>query len=152
MVPDPAEPCLYHWICDDKFVILGAYVDDLLITGNDPSKILEIKIELKKLFKLSSLGEPEKFLGMQIERDFAKKTIVLHQSDFVKSIVEKYTFGKERKASTPILIADSSTAKEGELDNTTGYQKYSYREIIGKLQYLAAMTRPDLSYAVNILT
>jgi len=119
----------------------------MLITGTNGEVILKIRKELERNFELSYLGEPKKFLGMKIEQDVDGQVLVLHQKDFVESLVQKYQFGKERKVATPMVLSEASEGNS----NIFGYEKYSFREIIGKLLFLTTMTRLDIAYAVNVL-
>jgi hypothetical protein len=43
--------------------------------------------ELDKVFKLKILGEPQRFIGCDIYRDYATKTITISQSSYVEKII-----------------------------------------------------------------
>lgn len=48
---------LYHNVSNEKFyVILILYVDDVLLTGNDIPKFIQIEEELEKCYAMSHLG------------------------------------------------------------------------------------------------
>ena len=51
-------------------VILILYVDDLLLLGEDLSKIQDIKHQLGKLYQMEDLGPASSYLGIQITRDW----------------------------------------------------------------------------------
>ena len=68
-VTDYIDPCLFTWKLGDVIVILLIYVYDMLIASNDSKKLDEFKEKLMNAFEMSDLGEPETFLGMNIERD-----------------------------------------------------------------------------------
>ena len=53
----------------DNFIILLLYVDDMLIIGQDTSKIKKLKGELSKSFAMKNLGLVKQILGMKITRD-----------------------------------------------------------------------------------
>ena len=50
-------------------VILILYVDDLLLLGEDLSKIQDIKHQLGKLYQMKDLGPASSYLGIRITRD-----------------------------------------------------------------------------------
>ena len=50
-------------------VILILYVDDLLVLGEDLSKIEDIKRQLGKLYQMKDLGPASSYLGIQITTD-----------------------------------------------------------------------------------
>lgn len=49
-----------------SFTAILIYVDDILITGNDPISIAIIKKSLHDHFRLKDLGELKYFLGIEI--------------------------------------------------------------------------------------
>ena len=50
-------------------MILILYVNDLLLLGEDLSKIEEVKRQLGKLYQMKDLGPASSYLGIQITRD-----------------------------------------------------------------------------------
>ena len=45
-------------------MILILYVDDLLLLGEDLSKIKDVKCQLGKLYQIKDLGPPSSYLGI----------------------------------------------------------------------------------------
>ena len=60
------QPCIFYWRRKGKFVIVGLYIDDILILSNCKDKIEGIKIDLSREFEMKILGKPKTFLGMNI--------------------------------------------------------------------------------------
>ena len=62
--------CHHHKGGDSEMdVILILYVDNLLLLGEDLSKIQDIKCQLGKLYQMKDLGPASSYLGIQITRD-----------------------------------------------------------------------------------
>ena len=62
--------CCHHKRGDSKMdVILILYVDDLLLLGEDLSKIQDIKRQLGKLYQMKDLGPASSYLGIRITRE-----------------------------------------------------------------------------------
>ena len=62
--------CHHHKRGDSETdVILILYVDDLLLLGEDLSKIQDIKCQLGKLYQMKDLGPASSYLGIRITRD-----------------------------------------------------------------------------------
>ena len=72
------DHCVYVKRCDDKFVILSFYVDDILIVGNDKEYIMDIKKnQLSINFDMKDICEVDYILGVKIKRDYSKKLLAL---------------------------------------------------------------------------
>lgn len=51
------------------FTALLMYVDDMIITGNDPACVASLKLVLDKKFGIKDLGSLKYFLGLEIARN-----------------------------------------------------------------------------------
>jgi transposase InsO family protein len=122
------------------------YVDDGLIVGEKSEVQLVIAV-LEQHFKLRKLGDVEYFLGSEVIRDREKKTIIITQRKYAKSIVEMAGQADAKVRSTPV-DANMRLSKEGD-DLMKDNSKYA--EILGMLMYLSNGSRPDLSYSVSVL-
>jgi hypothetical protein len=49
-------------------LLLGVYVDDLIITGTATTEIRSFKEEMTKLFKMSDLGLLSYYLGIEVKQ------------------------------------------------------------------------------------
>ena len=134
------EPCIWFKIDKDNLVLIGVYVDDILITGGDDDEIQRMSNKMKSTFDLKDMGEMKEFQGIEII--YNRNGITLSQAKYTKLIVR--TFGQEhcKMTETPM-----STVYED--DQRECNEKYPIREAIGCLMYLAKATRPDIAFAVN---
>lgn len=62
------DHCLFILKIDVVFLILLVYVDDVLITGNDEAKLLQVKDFLHSTFTIKDLGYAKYFLGVEVAR------------------------------------------------------------------------------------
>ena len=144
------EPCLFTWRKEGKIVFMLLYVDDMLIGGNFPEKILEIKTRLSSIFRMKDLGEPRLFLGMEIKRDRENQILTITQTEYVEKVLERFKMQECNPQKSPMVTSQVQKRKlTKNLENTP---KIPFREAIGSLLYLAGGTRPDISFAVNILS
>lgn len=154
---DLHDPCLFTWRSNGKLAIVLLYVDDMLIAGNDPEKLNEIKTHLSSVFQMKDLGEPKNFLGMTIHRDRNERSIVLHQAAYTERVLERFNMHESKPQSTPMVTRQvdhrnkklKSHSENSEKPNEV--KRVPFREAIGSLMYLASATRPDIAYAVNYL-
>ncbi|GAX85911.1 hypothetical protein CEUSTIGMA_g13327.t1, partial [Chlamydomonas eustigma] len=88
-------------------VYLLVYVDDcLLITGKDnKSSLLNLKSQLASIFDIYDMGEAKFFLGMEIERNREKGTLVLSQRRFNEELLNKYSMIESKGKSVPMSTA-----------------------------------------------
>ncbi|CAI7877174.1 unnamed protein product [Closterium sp. NIES-53] len=78
------SPCEWHDTLRSMLRDLGfLYVDDLVFATADRAALAEVKSELQKRHTCTDLGELQRYLGLQITRDRAARTITLTQSHMV---------------------------------------------------------------------
>jgi len=59
----------------DSFLIVGVYVDDLIICGPDSDKIASFKQQMMRLFSMSDLGLLSYYLGIEVTQNCGEITI-----------------------------------------------------------------------------
>lgn len=146
-----SDQCIYSGMIDGKLVILGLYVDDLLLACNDKIILEDIKRNLSSNFSYSDLGEAKYLLGFEIVRNRVNKTLLLHQSSYIKEILHKANMTDCKPSSVPAnpsvrLSKDMSPKSKEEQDHMS---RLPYRQIVGSLLYLVSGTRPDIAYSVS---
>ncbi|KAG7592301.1 Integrase catalytic core [Arabidopsis thaliana x Arabidopsis arenosa] len=121
------------------------YVDDLIISGNSPAEIQTFKNYLSTCFHMKDLGFLKYFLGLEVARSPAG--IYLCQRKYATEIVTEAGLLGCRPAGSPIDQNHRLSLANGpELADPQ-----TYRRLVGRLIYLLA-TRPDLTYAIHILS
>ena len=128
-----------------KDSIVAIYVDDIIVVGND-----SIKAELAREYEIKDLGQAKFISG--IELDFTgstetKQVITLRQSKYIYEILNRFNMLDCKPVAIPmdpgVDISD---------DTATEITNEPYNELIGSLIYLIQCTRPDLSFAVGMLS
>ena len=66
-------------------MILILYVDNLLILGEDLSKIEDVKRQLSKLYQIKDLGPASSYLGIRITRDRNTRAIWIDQQAYIEN-------------------------------------------------------------------
>ncbi|CAI7796553.1 unnamed protein product [Closterium sp. NIES-53] len=91
--PSTADPSLFLRTDTSlpQFYIL-VYVDDLVFATADTAGLAHVKSELQKRHTCTDLGELRSYLGLQITRDRAQRTITLTQSHMVQQVLERFDF------------------------------------------------------------
>ncbi|CAI7911951.1 unnamed protein product, partial [Closterium sp. NIES-54] len=147
--PSTADPSLF--LCTDTslppFYIL-VYIDDLVFATANTAGLAHVKSELQKRHMCTDLGELRSYLGLQITRDRARRTITLTQSHMVQQVLQRFGFTYSSPQATPLPTRHSLSAlPSDEFVESSG----PYPELVGCLMYLMTCTRPDLAYPLSIL-
>ncbi|CAI7733093.1 unnamed protein product [Closterium sp. NIES-54] len=147
--PSTADPSLFLRTDTSlpPFYIL-VYVDDLVFATADTSRLAHVKSELQKRHTCTDLGELRSYLGLQITRDRARRTITLTQSHMVQQVLQRFDLMYSSPQTTPLSTRHSLSAlPSDESVEPSG----PYPELVGCLMYLMTCTRPDLAYPLSIL-
>lgn len=67
--PLPTDECIMINKQTGIHIVIGFYVDDLLITREKDEEIEKVILKLKERFKMKDLGEARNVLGMRILRE-----------------------------------------------------------------------------------
>ncbi|CAM8924230.1 unnamed protein product [Rhodiola kirilowii] len=125
--------------------LLLLYVDDMLITGDDPQHIAFVKERLNTQFLMKDLGPIRHFLG--IEFSSTPEGFFLSQEKYIRDLLDRASPSDQRTVDTPMELNVHLRPTDGEpLEDPT-----RYRHLVGSLVYLG-VTRPNISYPVHILS
>ena len=118
---------------------------DIIVVGDDG-----IKGDLAKEYEIKDLGAAKYILG--IELDYAGSTpsnriITLRQSKYAYEILHRFNMLECKPVVVPIDTG-IDTSDNG-ADEVT---EEPYNELVGSLIYLVQCTRPDLAFAVGVLS
>ena len=126
-------------------LLVGVYVDDLIITGAKEQKVEVFKELMKKAFDMSDLSLLCFYLSVEVHQD--TRGIALRQAHYAKRILELGGMTSCNPAHTLILeklkLSSDSTAEE--VDPT------HYRWLIRSLRYLVH-TRPDIAFIIKYMS
>ncbi|CAI7930508.1 unnamed protein product [Closterium sp. NIES-54] len=147
--PSTADPSLFLRTDTSlpPFYVL-VYIDDLVFATADFEALALVKSELQKRHTCTDLGELRSYLGLQITRDRARRTITLTQSHMVHQVLQRFGFTWSSAQATPLATGHSLSAPP--LDESVE-PCGPYPELVGYLIYLMTCTRPDLAYPLGFL-
>ncbi|CAI7874414.1 unnamed protein product, partial [Closterium sp. NIES-54] len=106
--PSTADPWLFLRTDTSlpSFYIL-VYVDDLVFATADTAGLAHVKSELQKRHTCTDLGELRSYVGLQITRDRAQRTITLTQSHMVQQVLQRFDFTYSSPQATPVVTVDT---------------------------------------------
>lgn len=134
------------YFSENREMLIGVYVDDILIASADEIEIENFKNSFRNHFEISDRRIADNFLGIKIE--YQPDRIYLSQPDKINALIELAGLEHSNPCRTPIV--PGTILETSDLDNRCECATI-YRSILGSLQYIARATRPDLTYAVNTL-
>ena len=148
------DHCVYLKRSSDDFVILSLYVDDILIAGNSKEMIDTAKKWLSSNFEMKDMGEASYVLGVKIMRDRAKRLLGLSQETYIKKMLERYHMQDSKLMDTPVekslsLSLDMCPKTSEEKEKMS---RVPYASAVGSLMYAMMCTRPDICYAVGLIS
>ena len=98
---------------------------------------------MKKIFKMSMVGELTYFLGLQVKQtDFG---IYINQAKYASNLVKRFGLDKAAHARTP--MASNTTLTND--PSSESVDATLYRSMIGCLLYLTT-SRPDIAFSVGV--
>ena len=77
---------MYTRCHDEQRLIVGGYVDDLIITGGDMEVLGRLKREMSKTFKMSDLGLLSYYLDIEVQQ--STNGITICQGAYVKKLLD----------------------------------------------------------------
>lgn len=139
------EQVVYKVHKPNLILIVGVYVDDLIVTDSNEKGILEFKKKMKQMFDISGLGLLSYYLGIEVFQ--GKDGIMLTQMGYAQKILKVSGMKGYNTSRYPMELKLHLTKdKDGESVNET-----MYRKVIGSLRYLVH-TRPDLNYSIGVVS
>ncbi|CAI7881878.1 unnamed protein product, partial [Closterium sp. NIES-54] len=147
--PSTADPSLFLRTDTSlpPFYVL-VYVDDLVFAISETEALALVKAELQERHTCTDLGELRSYLGLQITRDRARRTITLTQSHMVQQVLQRFNFTWSSPQTTPLSTDHSLSAPP--LDESVE-PSGPYPKLVGCLMYLMTCTRPYLAYPLSLL-
>jgi Reverse transcriptase (RNA-dependent DNA polymerase) len=143
-----ADYCLYHrWIGDKLFISIN-WVDDIILACPDESVVLDKKKKLEETFEIDDVGPMTEFVSCHIDHDRSKSTMKFLQPVLLQSFVDEFELPARATGGTLAPPGVSLRAYEDE-EQLSVTQKREFRKAIGKLWYLARMSRHDILHAVR---
>jgi hypothetical protein len=148
------DHCVYLKRSNNSFIILFLYVDDILIARNSKEMIDTAKKWLSSNFEMKDMGEASYVLGVKIIRDRSKRFLGLTQETYIKKMLERYHMQDSKPIDTPVdkSLSLSCDMCPKTLEEKEKMSRVPYASAVGSLMYAMMYTRPDICYAVGLVS
>ncbi|CAJ2640159.1 unnamed protein product [Trifolium pratense] len=149
------DSCVYMMKRNEKVILyLLLYVDDILMASSDKHEIQKLKEKLNGEFEMKDLGNAKRILGMDILRDRSKGELFLSQHDYLKKVVERFRMTDSKVVNTPLGHHSKLSIKQcpQSEDERKKMESTPYASGVGSIMYGMVCSRPDLSYAISVVS
>ncbi|MCO5599533.1 hypothetical protein L7F22_053639 [Adiantum nelumboides] len=141
-------------MADGSLLILVLYVDDMLIAEKDKHNVDALKSKLSETFAMKDLGNASHILGMQINRNRSRQLLYLSQQLYVEKVLKRFNMEREKSTSTPLAPYVKLSKADCPKSDTEKAEmtKVPYASACGSLMYAMIATRPDIAFAVGVVS
>jgi hypothetical protein len=143
-----ADPCVYIRK-ENTLSIVAVYVDDLIIITEHQVEMDRIKDSLRGRFKMKDMGILHYCLGVSVEIDQVAGRVQIGQGQYIHQMLQRYGLKDANPVSTPM---DSSVRLVKDDGQSKPVESVLYQSMVGSLLYAATGTRPDIAYAVGVVS
>ncbi|CAL1399312.1 unnamed protein product [Linum trigynum] len=140
-----SDASLFVYSHGETLLYFLVYIDDLLLTGNDPTVLHRFQQALSHRFSLKALGAVDYFLGIEVIP--TTTGYILSQHKYMVDILHHFLMTDAKPVDTPMAASTTLTLADG----TPPTDATRFRQVVGALQYLV-YTRPDIAFSVNKLS
>jgi hypothetical protein len=127
-------------------IIFMVYVEDGIFLGPDDNKLIQAIRDIHNTgLNIEDQGHPADYVGVNI-RKAKDGSYKFSQRALIDSIINDVGLDDKRTKPVPAKVAVLLHAHQ---DEPAFNLTFNYRSVVGKLNYLAQTTRPDIMYAVH---
>jgi hypothetical protein len=133
----------------DRKLVIGLYVDDMLILSKDPVVVNEVVSMIKKRWAIKDLRNASYILGLRIFRDRKRRLLSIDQKPYIERMLKRFSLDQAKPLPTPAV--DRNDLVKGGSDENQADQSL-YQQAVGCLNWLAISTRSDIAYTSGQLS
>ena len=145
---------VFFWkLRSGEHVIVAVATDDMAVTGNSISAVNHFKAEISSHYDITDLGELHWFLGFEVKRDRAARTISINQRAYIEGMAKKFGLTDTKPVQVPMLPGEILTKDQcpSTPPQLAAMQGVPYGEMIGHILWPVMISRPDALFMVGIL-
>ena len=129
------------------------YVDDIQLwaTKEDTTACDNVISQLKLRFSMTSLGQTQRFLGLEVLYRDSESSIALCQQSYIDATIARFPMENVKPAHSPMDL--NVQLFNGQVDDTplSPRMMREYLSLVGSLVWISSSTRPDLAFTTSCL-
>jgi hypothetical protein len=141
-----SEPSIFA--TRDRGLIVGLYVDDMVILGKDMKTIDAAVSQIKRRWAIKDLGDAGHILGLRIHRDRKRRLLSLDQLPYIEQMLKRFGLEKAKPFPSPASDRNALIKSDGSEEEA---DQNLYQQGIGSINWLSVCSRPDVSYCCGML-
>ena len=152
----PTEPCIFSRRSAGHTIIIGVYVDDLLVLYDDKTQFETLAADIKRDFDFTIQSPLREMCGIEVSVTPGSVTLTLtgHIIEMANRFLRD---DKTRKTVRVPCSAGLDKLVDAAMDNkhlrdVDPVVRQEYQEMVGSLLYVAVVLRPDIAYSVGMLS
>ncbi|KAH9767149.1 hypothetical protein KPL71_011170 [Citrus sinensis] len=147
--------CVYYKTTKANLhIYLLLYVDDMLIACKQRDEIDALKLLFSSEFDMKDLGYTKKILGMEIRRNKNEGKTFLTQEKYLAKVLDTFGMQSCKPVMTPLAshfkLSNQQCPQTDE--EKSEMLKIPYANAVGCMMYAMVLTRPDLAYALSLVS
>jgi hypothetical protein len=150
------DNCIFYREINNKMYYIGLYVDDLIhiCDGNESKDMIASKLNEKYGKMDHHFGNQFSFLSLSINIDYINNIITIDQNNYITKILESFgdNYGKSFNQYPTSATFDKEICDFNESELLKKDQVHTYKSFIMSIMFVAIRTRPDLLFAINVLS
>jgi hypothetical protein len=149
-----ADPCVRVKKENGGYTITDTYTDDVFGASKTDAEVEERKREIGEIWEIKDIGDNEHFLGTRVQQDLTLGTIRITQRPYWEHVVGRFSLEHVTPRNTPLpvgLVLDNDMSPKTDSEKAQMADK-PYRPVLGSVMWGQLATRPDLSFAVSLLS
>ncbi len=149
-----ADPCVRYKTDDDEYTLTDTYTDDVFGASKTEKEVQKRKEEMGKEWEIKDVGDNEYFLGMRVQQNIERGTMRLTQRPYWEHVLNRFNLTDTPPRNTPLPVGitlDQNMSPKTDSERKEMADK-PYRPVLGSVMWGQLATRPDLSFAVSLLS
>ena len=110
--PCYSDPSIF--ITEDRSLIIGLYVDDILVVGKDLRATNAVIQGIREIWEIKDLGDVDVILGLKILRDRVQGTLKVNQTAYIQGLIDRFRLQGGKPIGLP--VGDRNTLVQGTID------------------------------------
>lgn len=149
-----ADHSLYFAQKGPDVMLVLVYVDDLIMLASNMESMGDLKAKLEAEYDMTDLGELHYCLGVEFARDRVARTITMSQARYLEEVLKRFGMEDCKAIGTPLDTKEKlKKLTDEEYDaEATKMVSVPYKSAVGSLMYGMVATRPDLAFAISMVS